>query len=290
LSFSTLKASAGYTFDPASGNSVTVNLTTATTRFVRLTVTANTGWPAGQLAELEVYGPATGDTQAPCAPCNHAYTQPGSGQIRLTWSASTDNVGVTGYDVLRNGSVVASTANRSYTATGLSPSTGYAFTVRAYDAAGNRSSVSSAVSVTTSGTSSGIDATSRIQAEAYNGMAGVAKETTQDTDGGENIAWVGNGDHVRFDNVDVGSTPRSTFRARVASGAAGGVSGLVNVRLDSLTGPSIGSFAIASTGGWQVWQTVPANIVATTGTHTVYLTFDSGQPADFVNVNWFTFS
>ena len=63
----------------------------------------------------------------------------------------------------------------------------------------------------------------------------------------------------------------------------------MNVRLDSLTGPSIGSFAIANTGGWQIWQTVPANIAGTTGTHTVYLTFDSGQPADFVNVNWFTF-
>jgi hypothetical protein len=77
---------------------------------------------------------------------------------------------------------------------------------------------------------------------------------------------------------------------RVASGAAGGISGLVNVRLDSLTGPSIGSVALSSTGGWQVWRTVPGNIVPTTGTHTVYLTFDSGQPADYVNVNWFTFS
>ena len=62
------------------------------------------------------------------------------------------------------------------------------------------------------------------------------------------------------------------------------------MRLDSLTGPSIGSFAIANTGGWQSWRTIPANIQATTGTHTVYLTFDSGQPADFMNINWFTFS
>src|SRR3954462_5686916 len=82
--FSTLKAGAGYTFDPASGNTVTVALTTATTRFVRLTFTANTGWPAGQLSELEVYGPATGDTQAPSPPGNLAYTQPAGGQIRLT--------------------------------------------------------------------------------------------------------------------------------------------------------------------------------------------------------------
>ena len=53
--FTTLKASAGYTFNPASGNTVTVDLTTATTRFVRLSFTGNTGWPAGQLAEFEVH-------------------------------------------------------------------------------------------------------------------------------------------------------------------------------------------------------------------------------------------
>lgn len=139
------------------------------------------------------------------------------------------------------------------------------------------------------GTGGGFDATSRIQAEAYDGMAGVFTETTTDADGGQNIAGIANGDHVRFDGVRFGSTPRTQFSARVASGAAGGVSGLVNVRLDSPTGPSIGSFAIGSTGGWQTWRTVPATIQATTGTHTVYLTFDSGQPADFVNVNWFTF-
>lgn len=75
----------------------------------------------------------------------------------------------------------------------------------------------------------------------------------------------------------------------MASGAASGVSGLVEVRLDSRTNAPIGSFALANTGGWQSWRTIPANISAVTGTHDVYLTFTSGQPADFVNVNWFDF-
>ncbi|MEV6812481.1 discoidin domain-containing protein, partial [Micromonospora sp. NPDC051296] len=97
--FSTLVASAGYAFNPTANNTVTITVGSAATRYVRLQFTANTGWPAGQLAELEVYGPATGDTQPPSAPTNLAFTEPGSGQIRLTWSASTDNVGVTGYDV-----------------------------------------------------------------------------------------------------------------------------------------------------------------------------------------------
>lgn len=136
----------------------------------------------------------------------------------------------------------------------------------------------------------GVDATSRIQAESYNGSSGIGTQATEDAGGGSNVGWIANGDHLRFDGVRFGSTPRTQLSARVASGAAGGVSGLVQVRLDSLTAAPVGSFAIGSTGGWQTWRTVPANITGTTGTHTVYLTFESGQPADFVNVNWFTFS
>ncbi|WP_037908991.1 galactose-binding domain-containing protein [Actinacidiphila yeochonensis] len=51
-----LAASAGYTFDPATGNTATITLpSTATARYLRLTFTANTGWPAGQLSGLQVY-------------------------------------------------------------------------------------------------------------------------------------------------------------------------------------------------------------------------------------------
>jgi chitodextrinase len=63
--------------------------------------------------------------------------------VKITWSASTDNVGVTGYKVYRNGSQIATSATTSYTDTGLSPSTTYSYTVSAYDAAGNSSSQSS---------------------------------------------------------------------------------------------------------------------------------------------------
>ncbi|MEU8655654.1 CARDB domain-containing protein [Actinoplanes philippinensis] len=57
-SFSTLSASAGRVFNPATGNTVTINFTAAAVRYVRVHITANTGWPAGQLAELEIYGTA----------------------------------------------------------------------------------------------------------------------------------------------------------------------------------------------------------------------------------------
>ena len=114
-------------------------------------------------------------------------------------------------------------------------------------------------------------------------------EATTDSGGGQNIGGIGNGDWARYNGINFSSTAAHQFVARVASGAAGGVSGLVEVRLDSLSSAPIGSFAIATTGGWQSWRTVPANISAVTGVHDVYLTFTSGQPADFVNVNWFTF-
>lgn len=133
------------------------------------------------------------------------------------------------------------------------------------------------------------DAYSAIQAESYDGQAGLIKETTTDTGGGQNIAAVANGDWALFRGVNFGSSAARQFYARVASGAAGGVSGLVEVRLDNRTSAPIGSFSVANTGGWQSWRTVPANISGVTGTHDVYLTFTSGQGADFVNVNWFDF-
>ncbi|MGA5304782.1 discoidin domain-containing protein [Nucisporomicrobium flavum] len=150
--FSDLKASAGYTFNPATGNTVTIDFGAATTRYVRISVTGNTGWPAGQISELEVYGPATGDTQAPSAPGGLAYSQPASGQIRLTWAAANDNVGVTGYEVYANGSLRTTVAGNVLTYLDSQPdSATVQYYVRARDAAGNASANSN--TVTRTGTS-----------------------------------------------------------------------------------------------------------------------------------------
>jgi chitodextrinase len=56
-SFSTIVGSSGYTFNPASGNTVTITFASTSARYVRLNFTGNTGWPAGQLSELEVRAP-----------------------------------------------------------------------------------------------------------------------------------------------------------------------------------------------------------------------------------------
>ena len=134
------------------------------------------------------------------------------------------------------------------------------------------------------------DAYSAIQAESFDGQSGTFTETTTDSGGGQNIGALANGDWVQYKGVNFGSSAARQFSARVASGVGGGASGLVEVRLDSRTNAPIGTFALANTGGWQSWRTVPTNISNVTGTHDVYLTFTSGQSADFVNVNWFNFA
>ncbi|MET1072434.1 MAG: discoidin domain-containing protein [Umezawaea sp.] len=150
--FSDLAPSKGYVFDPASGNAVTIDVAATTIRYVRLNITANTGWAAGQLSEFEVYGPSGGDTQAPTAPSNLGFTEPGTGQIRLTWGGSTDNVGVTGYDVYANNVLRTSVAANVLTYTDTQPgSSTVAYYVRAKDAAGNQSANSN--TVTRTGTS-----------------------------------------------------------------------------------------------------------------------------------------
>ena len=131
------------------------------------------------------------------------------------------------------------------------------------------------------------DAYGVIQAESFDAESGVITEAA--TEGGQNIGAIRNGDWVRFDDVDFGTGGVRDFLARVASGASGGISGLVEVRIDSRTNAPIGSFAIANTGGWQSWRSVPGNVADVTGRHTIFLTFTSGQPDDFVNVNWFQF-
>jgi acid phosphatase type 7 len=80
------------------------------------------------------------DTQAPGTPGNLRVTGSTASSVAVAWNASTDNVGVTGYNVYRDGSFVASTTATSYSFSGLSCGTSYTFGVEALDAAGNRSS------------------------------------------------------------------------------------------------------------------------------------------------------
>ncbi|MDQ0067398.1 M4 family metallopeptidase [Chryseobacterium lathyri] len=88
------------------------------------------------------------DTQAPTSPQLSASSTT-QNSTALSWSGSTDNVAVTGYDVYRGTNLLGSTSATTYSVTGLSPSTSYSFTVKAKDAAGNISAASNTVNVTT---------------------------------------------------------------------------------------------------------------------------------------------
>src|SRR5439155_2299778 len=70
-------------------------------------------------------------------------------QMKLTWKASTHNVGVQGYKVLRNGSVIATVTVTTFQDSGLTPKTAYTYTVQAFDAAGNTSAQSASVKIST---------------------------------------------------------------------------------------------------------------------------------------------
>jgi PQQ-dependent dehydrogenase (s-GDH family) len=118
---------------------------------------------------------ATPDTQAPSAPSNLVSSNLLATAVTISWTASTDNIGVTGYDVYRNGikinpSLVSVT---TYSVTGLTPSTAYSFYIQAKDAAGNISGNSNTLNITTpaSTTCSG---TGSINFQKWNSISGTS--------------------------------------------------------------------------------------------------------------------
>ncbi len=108
-------------------------------------IAANPCWWSGCASTTSSTPPPT----PPSVPTGLAGTVGSATQINLSWTASTDNAGVTGYNVFRNGTKVGSTSTTSYLDTGLSAGTSYTYAVSAYDAAGNTSAQSSSISVTT---------------------------------------------------------------------------------------------------------------------------------------------
>jgi hypothetical protein len=94
---------------------------------------------SGNTATVDVAGAATPDAVAPTAPAS-LVADPAPDQVALSWSASSDNVGVVGYRVYRDGSLIDTTTATSATDTAVVPGTAYSYSVSAYDAAGNSAS------------------------------------------------------------------------------------------------------------------------------------------------------
>ena len=135
------------------GNSMTVTVTfspsTAGSLAETLSISSNADSPNVNIALIG--SGVVSDTTGPSMPSGLTATASSFTQIDLSWTASTDDIGVTGYRIYRDSSatVLKSVTGTSTSDTGLSASTSYCYEVSAYDAAGNESAKSTQVCVTT---------------------------------------------------------------------------------------------------------------------------------------------
>jgi chitodextrinase len=124
-------------------------LTAGTAYSVYVTATDAAGNTSEASSALKVTTAAGADAQAPSVPANLAANEISDTGVLLSWSASTDNVSTTGYDIYVDGAKVGSTSETSFIVTGLTKLTAYTIQVTAKDAAGNTSEKSAALKITT---------------------------------------------------------------------------------------------------------------------------------------------
>ncbi|MGH3859023.1 S8 family serine peptidase [Actinokineospora sp.] len=155
-----------------------------------------------------------GDAQAPTVPANLRSTGATSTSVSLAWDVATDNVGVTGYDVYSGTTLATTVTGTTATVTGLTPDTGYSFTVKAKDAAGNTSAASDPVKATTQPGGGGDDEPPTTPGNP---------RSTGVTDTSVSLAWDASVDNVGVTGYDVynGATVAAT-----ATGTTATVTGL----------------------------------------------------------------
>ncbi len=237
------------------------------------------------------------DVVAPSNPTNLSASGTTTNSTNLNWTASTDNVGVTGYTVYRNGVSIGNITGTSMNVTGLSASTTYSFYVRAYDAAGNISGNSNTINVTT-GAAADLTPPSTPTNLAASGT------TTNST----NLAWSASTDNVGValyrvyqngSSIGTSTTPSYSVTGLNAStiysyyvlaeDAAGNVSGnsnTVNVTTDATGG---GSSVVLHQGyfesGWDGWADGGSDCArysgsrSSEGSFSIYIRDNSGTPS-----------
>jgi len=123
-----------------------------------------------------------------------------------------------------------------------------------------------------------------IEAETFCDMFGVENE--ESSENGLNVAFIENDDWVKYSNVDFGINTVNTIDVRVSSKTMGGT---LEVWIDDKdSGDPHAVLTVASTGDWQVWETIRATFDDLSGSHDVYLVFKGS--GFLFNVNWFRFS
>jgi hypothetical protein len=122
----------------------------------------------------------------------------------------------------------------------------------------------------------------QIEAENFSSQSGIDTETC--SEGGKNVGFIENGDYAVYNNINFNSGV-TDFQARVASNGGGGN---IEIRLDSITGPLVGTCKVTPNGDWQTWTDAECKITGASGMHNVYLKFTGGSGYLF-NLNWFQF-
>jgi len=136
----------GIQIDTSAGNSYSnIGLSPSTTYTYTVAAYDAAGNVSGQSSPASATTQAPADTTSPTTPTSLLATAISSSQINLSWTASTDNVGVVGYHIYRDSVEIATITATSYQNTGLAPSISYTYAVSAYDAAGNGSFASAPV-------------------------------------------------------------------------------------------------------------------------------------------------
>ncbi|WP_258727064.1 glycoside hydrolase family 6 protein [Cellulomonas sp. NS3] len=201
------------------------------------------------------------DTTAPTAPSGVTAGTVTNTSVALSWTASTDAVGVTGYDVYQGATRVGTSTSTSYTVTGLTANTAYSFTVRARDAAGNVSSPSTAVSVRTTNdtTVPPVDTTAPT---APSGL--VAGAVTQSSAA---ISWTASTDAVGVTGYEIFSNGTSVGTSTTTSFTATGLTAATAYSFTVKAKDAAGNVSAASTAlsvTTKPGDTVPAGACSVT--------------------------
>ncbi|MHA7964847.1 family 43 glycosylhydrolase [Paenibacillus sp. CAU 1782] len=127
----------------------------------------------------------------------------------------------------------------------------------------------------------------RQEAETIAWASGVKTEVCDRCDeGGLNVHAIDNGDYIKVEGVDFGSNGAGIFTAGVASGSSGGE---IELRLDGVNGPLIGTLPVSNTGGDHYWREKTTNVAGATGVHDVYMVFKGNSAGNLFKLDYWQF-
>jgi endonuclease I/chitodextrinase len=237
----------------------------------------------------------TPDTEAPTDPTNLMASNPTDNTIDLSWTASTDNIAVTSYDIYVDGTNSFNATTNSFTVTGLTADTEYCFTIKAKDATGNESGFSNQACETT--TDNGVGVT--CLAESFeniptNNGSYQTRNWTGD-DGGEWVATDARTDQTldnRAITIRDGSLTAPTTSGGIANLTVstkrvfGGSSGTFNLKVNNNV---VGTIAY---GDQDVVQTITIPNINIEGNVTIVIdgNSESGNRVVFDDLSWTCFT